>query len=339
MKNVFIAILDDPDATVDLEGRSEDIKACVISIVARVLMVLDLTGKACYLQTNDLRRFVLFCDKRCPEMLGNMHIALHMPPSEAAQDAQYSYAGGQRLTTSFSTHLQPSTNKTEFSGVVWMGDWHILFESSVSASHLVAPAVQGKSAVLVSPIYTGGISIPRGSDRRPLPTSLLPTVYGLLMDKVRESVAAQQRAGTTLPRQPQNPHPVEALQADLVLLRPLDSYSQRHLHLSPSNGQSFHSTVRSGALEVHCLRSTDKAFNPEIHDVVGIGHNIITGGYNVAVRLIARQAQGKTTLTWPGGGNRSSYSPDTLERLQKMFEDVLQGMRTWCASCICQFTG
>ena len=268
-----------------------------------------------------------------------MHIALHMPPSEAAQDAQYSYAGGQRLTTSFSTHLQPSTNKTEFSGVVWMGDWHILFESSVSASHLVAPAVQGKSAVLVSPIYTGGISIPRGSDRRPLPTSLLPTVYGLLMDKVRESVAAQQRAGTTLPRQPQNPHPVEALQADLVLLRPLDSYSQRHLHLSPSNGQSFHSTVRSGTLEVHCLRSTDKAFNPEIHDVVGIGHNIITGGYNVAVRLIARQAQGKTALTWPGGGNRSSYSPDTLERLQKMFEDVLQGMRTWCASCICQFTG
>ncbi len=51
MKNVFIAILDYPDATVDLEGRSEDIKACVISIVARVLMVLDLTGKACYLQT------------------------------------------------------------------------------------------------------------------------------------------------------------------------------------------------------------------------------------------------------------------------------------------------
>ena len=169
----------------------------------------------------------------------------------------------------------------------------------------------------------------------------LPIGYARLMEKVREFLAAQQRAGTTLPRQPQNPQLVETLQADLVLLRQGDSYSHRQLHLSPSNGQSIHSTVRSGPHQVHCLKFTDKAFDPDRHDVVGIGHNIINDGYDVAVRLIARQALGNITLTWPAGGNRKSYSPPTLEQLRKMFEDVLQGMRVASDDSInstCQFT-
>lgn len=328
VKDIFDAILKDAAAAVAVGVNSEMVTAFLISVVARVFLVMDLEGNSRHLQINDLRRFVLFCDKRCPEMLGSMLMALHMPPSVAVHDPKYSYAGGQRLTTEMIPWLEPSSHETGFRGTVWMGDWHILLESGLSAdqSLLVTPAVQSKSAVPVAPAYKAALCIPSGHDRQPLPDTL-PIGYAELMKVVKAKLLAQQRAGTTLPRQPQNPQPAEDLAGDLVLLRAGDTYIHGQLHLSPANKRSVHSTVGSAPLCVHRLKLTDKAFDPDRHDVVGIGCSIVDDGYDVALRLIAQQGQGKVTLTWPGGGNRRPYAPENLEVLRKLFEDFLQG--TW----------
>lgn len=221
-------------------------------------------------------------------------------------------------------------------GAVWMGPWHVMFEVGThGVSPLVSPMLHDKSAVVVAPNYMDAISIPSTASRRAL-RKKLPMGYERLMENVRESLVAQQRAGTSLPRQSQPSTASETAEGDVVLLNKGESYTAGQLHVA---NHIEHGRVVAGKITVYQLRSIRGVFKQANYEAVGVCREALQSGHDVAVRLQVKQQGDTITASWPSSLS-TGYSEAQLARLHEQMDplrvwlqDVLQSKPLLASTC------